>query len=92
MRHLVALTILTLVLVAGTRAPASAQQVFTGHSQRDVCTILDAHYLHRDPEMAWNAIKKLELGMAKWIERGTASSNCAPNWTVVSKEVGEKAS
>ncbi len=32
----------------------------TGHSLRDVRSILDAHYLHRDPKLAENAILKLE--------------------------------
>lgn len=32
----------------------------SGHSLRDVRSILDAHYLHRDPELAKNAIRKLE--------------------------------
>ncbi|MEH3145195.1 MAG: site-specific integrase [Methylobacterium frigidaeris] len=32
----------------------------TGHSLRDVRSILDAHYLNRDPELALAAIRKLE--------------------------------
>jgi integrase len=32
----------------------------TGHSLRDVRSILDQHYLHRDPALAENAIRKLE--------------------------------
>ena len=32
----------------------------TGHSLRDVRSILDAHYLARDPALAENAIRKLE--------------------------------
>jgi len=39
----------------------------TGHSLRDVRSILDAHYLHRDPALAESAIRKLE--------RRTDSSN-----------------
>ncbi|MBV9394252.1 MAG: tyrosine-type recombinase/integrase, partial [Methylobacteriaceae bacterium] len=34
----------------------------TGHTTRDVRSILDAHYLHRDPVLGENAIKKLEAG------------------------------
>ena len=34
----------------------------TGHSLRDVYSILDANYLHRDPTLADNAIRKLEQG------------------------------
>jgi hypothetical protein len=37
----------------------------TGHSLRDVRSILDAHYLHRDVELARNAINKLEMHYAK---------------------------
>ena len=32
----------------------------TGHSLRDVRSILDANYLHRDPALAESAIRKLE--------------------------------
>jgi integrase len=32
----------------------------TGHALRDVRSILDANYLHRDPALAENAIRKLE--------------------------------
>jgi hypothetical protein len=32
----------------------------TGHSHEDANRILQAHYLHRDPQIAWNAIRKLE--------------------------------
>ena len=32
----------------------------TGHSLRDVRSILDAHYVHRDPALAESAIGKLE--------------------------------
>jgi integrase len=32
----------------------------TGHSLRDVRSILDRHYLHRDPALAMDAIRKLE--------------------------------
>ena len=34
----------------------------TGHALRDVRSILDAHYLHRDPALAESAIRKLETG------------------------------
>jgi len=34
----------------------------TGHTLRDVRSILDAHYLHRDPALAESAIRKLETG------------------------------
>ena len=37
----------------------------SGHSLRDVRSILDAHYLHRDQALAENAIRKLEMGYAQ---------------------------
>jgi integrase len=48
----------------------------TGHSLRDVSSILDAHYLHRDFELARSAITKLEMGYAKQggAKTGTDSS------------------
>jgi integrase len=42
----------------------------TGHSLRDVRSILDAHYLHRDVELARSAITKLEMGYAKRATEG----------------------
>jgi integrase len=43
----------------------------TGHSLRDVRSILDAHYLARDPALAESAIRKLEKGN----KRATESQN-----------------
>jgi integrase len=45
----------------------------TGHSLRDVRSILDAHYLHRDIELARTAITKLEMGYAKRAQSGLVS-------------------
>jgi len=58
---------------------ASEAQIvsITGHALNDVHSILDAHYLHRDPELARAAIHKLELGYAKRLagtKTGTDSS------------------
>ncbi len=51
---------MTRLAIAGcTEAEIAA---ITGHSLRDVAAILDAHYLHRDPALAENAIRKLEKG------------------------------
>jgi integrase len=47
-----------LALVGCTEAEISS---ITGHSLRDVRSILDAHYLHRDPALAESAIRKLEM-------------------------------
>jgi hypothetical protein len=38
----------------------AAIATITGHSLHDVRSILDAHYLHRDPALARSAIRKLE--------------------------------
>jgi integrase len=46
----------------------------TGHSLRDVRSILDAHYLHRDPALAESAIRKLEQGTNS-VEKGGNSPN-----------------
>ena len=46
-----------LALVDCTEAQIAA---ITGHSLRDVRSILDANYLHRDPQLADAAITKLE--------------------------------
>ena len=45
-------------------AEASGPEIatITGHSLRDVRSILDAHYLHRDPALAESGIRKLERG------------------------------
>ena len=54
----------------------------TGHSLRDVRSILDAHYLHRDPTLAESAIRKLE--------RRTEFPNERPNGLSVSSVKWEK--
>jgi integrase len=51
-----------LALVECTEAQIAA---ITGHSLADVRSILDAHYLHRDPDLARAAIHKLEMRYAK---------------------------
>ena len=48
-----------LALVGSTEAEIAT---ITGHSLRDVRSILDANYLHRDPVLGENAIRKLERG------------------------------
>ena len=50
-----------LALVGCTEAEIAS---ITGHSTRDVRSILDAHYLHRDQALAESAIRKLEMGYA----------------------------
>jgi integrase len=56
-----------LALVECTEAQIAS---ITGHSLRDVHSILDAHYLHRDIELARSAITKLEMGYAKRVADG----------------------
>src|SRR5262249_8964082 len=53
-------TAVTRLAVAGCTEAEIA--TVTGHSLRDVRSILDAHYLHRDPTLAERAIAKLEKG------------------------------
>jgi integrase len=48
-----------LALVGCTEAEIAT---ITGHTLRDVRSILDANYLHRDPALAESAIRKLEKG------------------------------
>jgi len=63
-----------LALVGCTEAEIAA---ITGHSIRDVRSILDAHYLHRDQALAETAIRKLEIGYAERIgaaKTGTEST------------------
>jgi integrase len=51
-------TAVTRLALAGcTEAEIGA---ITGHTLRDVRSILDSHYLHRDPALAESAIRKLE--------------------------------
>jgi integrase len=56
-------TAVTRLALMGVDVPEIAS--ITGHSLKDVHAILDAHYLHRDPQLAWNAIRKLEMGYAR---------------------------
>jgi integrase len=56
-----------LALVGCTEAQIAS---ITGHSLNDVRSILDAHYLHRDVELARTAIHKLEMGCAARIAEG----------------------
>jgi integrase len=50
----------------------------TGHSLRDVRSILDANYLHRDPTLAKNAIMKLE-GRSQLRSQLNEGSTIEPN-------------
>jgi hypothetical protein len=59
-------------VIQSTRGPARRRgstspefATITGHSLKDVGAILEAHCPSRDAAMAWNAIRKLELGMAE---------------------------
>src|SRR5262249_57988999 len=51
-------TAVTRLALAGCTEPEIA--TITGHSLRDVRTILDSHYLHPHPAVAESAIQKLE--------------------------------
>jgi integrase len=56
-------TAVTRLALAGATVPEIG--AITGHSLRDVQSILDAHYLARDPELAANAIAKLEANITR---------------------------
>jgi integrase len=51
-------TAVTRLAQAGCTVPEIA--TISGHSLKDVASILDSHYLHRDQSMAQSAIRKLE--------------------------------
>ena len=56
-------TAVTRLAIVGCTEPEIAS--ITGHSLADVRSILDASYLHRDPMLAENAIRKLERGASR---------------------------
>ena len=60
-----------LALVGCTEAEIAT---ITGHSTRDVRSILDAHYLHRDQALAESAIRKLEMGYAQRVAEAKTST------------------
>ena len=62
-------TTVTRLAIAGCSEAEIA--TLTGHSMRDVRTVLDANYLHRDPALARSAVEKLE--------KGTNLPNALPN-------------
>jgi integrase len=59
-----------LALVQCTEAEIAT---ITGHSLRDVRSILDAHYLHRDPALAESGIRKLEMGYAQRVTENVSA-------------------
>jgi integrase len=61
-----------LALVGCTEAEIAT---ITGHSLRDVRSILDAHYLHRDIKLARTAINKLEMGYAQGVSEAKEGTN-----------------
>jgi integrase len=54
----------------------------TGHTLGQVRSILDAHYLHRHPELGEQAIRKLEAG--------TNSPKCTPKWFELFQRTAKK--
>ena len=53
-------TAVTRLALCGCTEPEIA--TFTGHTLSDVRSILESHYLHRDPALAESALRKLEKG------------------------------
>ncbi len=62
-------TAVTRFAMSGCTQPEIA--TVTGHSLNEIATILDAHYLSRDPRLAESALKKREM-----LEAGTNTPNC----------------
>jgi integrase len=56
-------TAVTRLALAGASVPQIA--TFTGHSLKDVESILEVHYLNRDPRLAEDALLKLETRAAQ---------------------------
>ena len=70
-------TAVTRLAIAGCTVPEIA--TITGHSLKDVGTILDSHYLNRDSALGEAAIRKLEKGILP-TERPTAlTESVEPN-------------
>lgn len=67
-------TAVTRLAIAGCTVPEIA--TITGHSLKDVGTILDSHYLNRDSALGEAAIRKLERGILP-TERPTALTDSA---------------
>jgi integrase len=63
-------TAVTRFALAGCTVPEIV--TITGHSLRDVGSILDTHYLKRDPELARSAIRKLERSTRRSSSRPTS--------------------
>ena len=61
-------TAVTRLANAGCTVPEIA--TITGHSLKDVSSILDSHYLHRDNSLAQSAIRKLEESQASSVSTG----------------------
>lgn len=64
-------TAVTRLAVAGCTVPEIA--TITGHSLRDAELILQAHYMNHDPQLAKNAIRKLENRTKRPTKRPTAA-------------------
>jgi hypothetical protein len=73
----------TRLALAGCTVPEIC--AITGHSHDEANAILQAHYLHRDPQLAWNAIRKLEL----WAPRQDGASEGVASGAGPPPETGE---
>lgn len=69
-------TAVTRLALAGSTVPEIC--AITGHSHDEANRILEAHYLHRDPQIAWNAIRKLEAYMGATISVDGTAPDPAP--------------
>jgi hypothetical protein len=80
-------TAVTRLALAGCTVPEIC--AITGHGHEDANRILQAHYLHRDPQIAWNAIRKLEayqvrLATARTAKRTAKRTFCSHQWNALS--------
>jgi integrase len=71
-------TAVTRLAIAGATEPEIV--AITGHALNDVRSILDANYLHRDPQLAENAIRKLETrtNLQTGLQTGPGSGDKKP--------------
>lgn len=83
-------TAVTRLALSGCTVPEIC--AITGHSHTEANAILEAHYLHRDPAIAWNAIRKLEALDIGRTGAATTEPECAvPAGTVVVRNISREA-
>jgi len=74
-RHLQCLRGTAVTRLALVRCTEAEIATITGHSLRDVRSILDAHYLHRDIEIARAAATELEMVYAMRVVKAKSGTS-----------------